>query len=77
MKRKAISIVVGLIIASVFLFHVIQPGAFNLIPYSLHEYMWSAGMRESYFIKIFDCISAIVLFWIVYILMKRILKNII
>lgn len=77
MKITLFSIITGLKIAVVFLFIVIGPGPFNLFPYLINEYVWSAGIEESAFVKIFDITSAIVLFWIVYILVKRFLKKII
>lgn len=37
--------------------------------------MWSAGIGESSFIKIFELISAIIVFGIVYTFVKRVRQN--
>jgi len=39
MRKKVLSIIIGLIIAVVFLINAIEPGPFNLFPYLIHEYV--------------------------------------
>jgi len=67
MKKKIIPIGVSLAVAAAFLVIVLTPGgcAFNLIPYEIHESMRPSEMSESSFIKMFDVIFAIALFFLI------------
>ncbi len=74
MKNQTLAIVIALIIAGVFLSYALRPGAFNLIGYSIHEAIWPGGANESNFIRVFDIVCGIIIFWIAYKILIRILK---
>ena len=75
MRNKAISILTASIVSGISLFYIIQPGIFNMLGYTIHQFMWNFGMKESTFIMTFDFTCALILFWIIYRLMNNILKN--
>ena len=66
MERKTIAILVALILSAIFLFFVLGPGIFNMIPYRIHESIWKGGSGETIFIRSFDIVSALVVFSITY-----------
>ena len=74
MKNKTIALIIALIITVIFLFFVLRPGAFNMIPYFIHESIWPGGSGESIFIRIFDILFGLLLFGGVYKITSKILK---
>jgi hypothetical protein len=66
MKRKPIPLGLAAICSIIFLILVLAPGGcgFNLIPYEIHESISKGGQNESLFIKIFDILFSIVIFFI-------------
>jgi hypothetical protein len=72
MAKKVIPIGIALLICAVFLLLVLAPGgcAFNFLPYLIHEGTSKDGAGESQFIKGFDILFGLLLFFLVYKLMK-------
>jgi|GEM_PF-3335668 len=75
MRNKAISILTASIVSGISLFYIMQPGTFNMLCYTIHQFVWNFGMKESTFLMVFDLICGLLLFWIIYRLMNNILKN--
>ena len=68
MSRKIIPTGVALACCAAFLMLVLAPGgcAFNLLPYEIHESVSRGGENESQFIRIFDILVSIGLFFFVF-----------
>jgi hypothetical protein len=77
MKRKIVPIGIAGIFTGVFLFLVLftKGCAFNLLPYMLHERMTTTGAGESTFVEGFDVVFAILMFWLVYLLIRWLMQN--
>ncbi len=76
MNRKLLSLVFATAIAGLFLLLVLfSPSGFNYIPYLIYESIWRGGSGESTFIRIFDLLFAILLFWVSFRLFSWILKK--
>lgn len=86
---KNINIIAALIAFAVSIFFLISvltpPSYFNALPFAIHQSFFkevtSDGdvfntIEESTFIKIFDTIVALLLFWLVYVVIKRLLSMI-
>lgn len=80
-----VAILVALVISGVFLYSVLTPPSmFNFLPFAIHEALFlkvtengvSSSIEESTFILVFDTIAALLLFWLVYVVTKRILSMI-
>lgn len=74
-RPRIVSIVIAMVCASAFLHLILQPGIFNLIPYSIHNEFFSgydstgestAVIEEGTFIKLFDVIISIIFFGVLY-----------
>ncbi|HMG81843.1 MAG TPA: hypothetical protein VK559_02295 [Ferruginibacter sp.] len=74
MKTKAISLIIAAIATLIFLFLVMRPGIFNMIGYLIYQSISPEGSGESVFIKSFDIICGLLLFWIVYKIAKSLRK---
>ena len=75
MPRKNLGFGISLVITILFL--VLSPGgcAFNFIPYSMNEEIFKDAGNEIAFIRIFDIACAIILFWLLYMIFKKVFKN--
>ncbi len=86
-KINIISALIALAVAMVFLYSVLTPPSmFNLLPFAIHEAFFmkitergevSSSIEEGTFIKIFDTVAAVALFWLIYKVSKSLmsLKN--
>ena len=77
MNKKVLSIIlaVAVAVATFFLFEVLASSSgFNFLPYLIHESIWKGGKGEGDFIRIFDIAFSILLFWVTYKIVYRILK---
>ena len=79
MKKKTISIITAAVITVVFLFFVMRPGIFNMIGYTISILIFPENSEENLkygkiIIRLFDILCGGILFWIVYRVMKVILK---
>jgi len=72
MAKKVIPIGIALLICAVFLLLVLAPGgcAFNFLPYLIHDGMSKDGAGEGQFIKGFDILFGLLIFFLVYKLLK-------
>jgi hypothetical protein len=77
MMSKILPIGIALIVSILFLSLVLAPAGcgFNLLPYEIHEGISRGGAGESTFIKIFDTVFALALFWLIYRLLKIVLPR--
>lgn len=66
MQNKVISILTASIISVIFLFYIMRPSIFNMLGYTIHQFIWNGGMKESTFIMSFDIVCGLILFGIVY-----------
>jgi hypothetical protein len=67
MKRNIIAALLSGIITAMFLYAVlIPPSAFNFIPFALHQAFFQNSVEEASFIRVFDVIIGIILFWLLY-----------
>lgn len=66
-KKNAVSNLIGLIIAAIFLYLALTPPSlFNLIPFAIHQALISDGfIKESTFIIIFDIAFAFLIFYLI------------
>ena len=76
MKSKAPSLAIALIVAIIFLFFAVKPGAFNMIGYSISLLIFPENSPNSLkysdvVIYSFDVLCALLLFWLVYKLVKK------
>jgi hypothetical protein len=79
MENKTISIITASVITIVFLFFVMRPGIFNMIGYSISILIFPENSEENLkygkiIIRLFDILCGGILFWIIYKIMKGILK---
>jgi len=65
-KKYRTSFIIASITTSIFIYLILPPSGFNIIPYSIYQHINSNGSGESAFIVFFDILSVILLFWIVY-----------
>lgn len=76
MNKKMLAIILALIASGLFLFMVLySSSAFNFIPYLIHEAISPGGAGESNFIIVFDVLFALLLFWLLYKLLIRLLTS--
>jgi hypothetical protein len=77
MRINVIPIAVALGVTVVFLIKALGPGGhtYNLLPYMIHESFNKGGEGETTFIQIFDAITGIFIFFLVYWVMTLILKK--
>ena len=76
MKIKLISIMIAIVLTTIFLYNVLTPPSlFNLIPYSIHETFWKGHSGESTFIISFDILFGLLIFLLVYKLARKLLKG--
>lgn len=54
---------------------IIQPGYFNMIPYFIHQKILGNSVEEYLFIYIFDFVICIILWFIIYSIIKKIFYN--
>lgn len=73
MKKYLIYIVPTVLSALLFLI-IIQPGAFNMIPYSMHNGFLRGIINESTFIYLFDSLFC-VLVWFMLFKITKIVSN--
>jgi hypothetical protein len=68
MTKKVIPIGIALTISTIFLLLVLAPGgcAFNMLPYLIHEKISKGGEGEGQFIKGFDWVVGIAIFFVAY-----------
>lgn len=73
MSTKAKSLLLAFIVSTFFLLLTVfsSSSAFNFLPYLIHQSFSPGGEGESEFIKVFDIVFAIVLFFISYKISKR------
>ena len=78
-----VATLVALVISGVFLYSVLTPPSiFNFLPFAIHEALFlqvtengvSSSIEEGTFIKIFDTVVAILLFWLIYAVVKKIIS---
>ena len=80
MKNRTISMTTALIITIVFLFFAIKPGIFNMIGYTISLLLFPANFSnnlkyEKIIIYLFDILCGLILFWIVFKAVSRILRK--
>jgi uncharacterized membrane-anchored protein len=77
MKRKAVSLGIAGVITIIFLLLVLfsKGCAFNIIPYLIHDSISKDGGGEATFIRAFDVLFGGLIFWIIYRLICRLIKN--
>jgi hypothetical protein len=78
-QKKTISILTASVITIAFLFFAITPGIFSMIGYTISIMIFPENSDENLkygklILCIFDILCGGLLFWIVYNIMKRILK---
>jgi hypothetical protein len=75
MKRKIIPLGTALIISVIFLSLVLAPEgcAFNLLPYEIDEGLSNGAKGDNEFIETFDVIVAIIIFFLVYKALRKVL----
>lgn len=79
MENRTISIITALVISIVFLFFAVKPGIFNMIGYTISLMIFPENSSENLkygkiIIYLFDILCALILFWIIYKVMSRILR---
>lgn len=79
MEKKTISVITATTIVIIFLFFAMKPGIFNMIGYTISLLIFPENTSENLkygkvIIYLFDIICGVILFWIVYKVMKIILK---
>jgi hypothetical protein len=79
MGNKSVSIIIASAIAIFFLFFAIKPGIFNMIGYTISILIFPENSSENLkygkvIIYLFDILCGLILFWILYKLMNRILR---
>jgi len=74
MKIRTFPLGIALICSILFLILVLAPGGctFNLLPYVIHESISKGGENESLFIKIFDTLFSIGIFFISFWVLRKI-----
>lgn len=77
MKGRILPIGIAGVLAGVFIFFVLftKGCVFNLLPYMLHESITATGAGEDTFIKGFDVIFAVLIFWLIYRMIRWLMKN--
>ena len=74
-KRNIISLILALLLAGGFLWAVLTPPSiFNALPFEIHKSFDPGGSSESDFIIGFDVFSAVIVFFISYILARNCFK---
>lgn len=80
-----IAALVAVLIAGTFLYSVLTPPSmFNFLPFAIHEAFFlkvtengvSSSIEEGTFIKIFDTAVAVLIFWLAYIVAKKVMDMI-
>jgi len=83
MRTKITSILIAIAVAGLLLYVMLQPSAFNYIPYLIHKAVFEevnskgeiiSAISEESFIMFFDSIVACLIFWIVYKLSNKFLR---
>jgi hypothetical protein len=79
MRNKAISIITASIVAVVFMLIAMRPGVINMIGFGIYQTILSKNSPTSIkyeraFIYLFDIFLSMILFWLVYKIVNRILK---
>ena len=64
MKRNINAVLVGIVVAGVFLYLIFPPSPFNFIPFAIHQSVFHGVIKESTFIKLFDIGLALLVFYI-------------
>jgi hypothetical protein len=62
--------IIPTIISTIVFLIIIRPGVFNLLPYTIHEILFRNIIDESLFIYIFDSIFSIMIWIIIYKILK-------
>lgn len=77
-KINFIAALISVIIAGFFLYSVLTPPSmFNFLPFAIHEaFFLNSSIEEGTFIKIFDIIMSVLIFWIVYLAVRKIITAI-
>ena len=82
-KINLLAALIGLAVASGFLYSALTPpGMFNFLPFAIHEALFlkvtengvTSSIEEGTFIKIFDTVFAILIFWGVYRITKALMN---
>lgn len=82
-KINLIAALIALAVASVFLYSVLTPPSmFNFLPFAIHEALFlkvtengvTSTIEEGKFIKIFDTVFAVLIFWGVYRITKGLMN---
>ncbi|RPE08307.1 hypothetical protein EGT74_14710 [Chitinophaga lutea] len=75
MKKKFAAVAIALSICILFLMMVLTPpSVFNLLPYSIHRSLSPAGFREKEFIIVFDVLTALGIFFVIYKMGMKMMK---
>lgn len=83
MRTKIVSILIATVIAVLLFYILVQPGAFNFIPYLIHKAVFEkvnskgeiiSSISEESFVIFFDAIVACLIFWIVFKISNRFLR---
>ncbi|SHL72086.1 hypothetical protein SAMN05443634_11610 [Chishuiella changwenlii] len=62
--------IIPTIISTIVFLIIIRPGVFNLLPYTIHEFLFRNIIDESLFIYTFDSIFSIIIWIIIYKILK-------
>jgi len=82
-KINLIAALIALAVASVFLYSVLTPPSmFNFLPFAIHEALFlkvtengvTSTIEEGTFIKIFDTVFTVLIFWGVYRITKGLMN---
>ena len=85
MKKNIMSTSVAFVATAIFLYWaLVPPSYFNLLPFAIHENLFStvtkngeivSSFEESTFIKLFDMVVGILVFWLVFKISRNIFGN--
>ncbi len=75
MRKKTLPVIIASVITLVFYSLVLfGSSTFNILPYYIHESISPRGANETVFIRVFDILFGLLLFWIVYKMSKVLFK---
>lgn len=75
MNKKTLPLIIASSITLIFyLLALFGSSAFNILPYYIYESISPGGANETVFIRVFDILFGVLLFWLVYKLSKALFK---